>query len=57
MVEINGMKLVQSILHYIVDKHSFLGMDLKERTLIDMHMEGDTGSAGTDYPFIKPDDQ
>ncbi|XP_059012792.1 glutathione S-transferase A4-like [Mustela lutreola] len=42
MVEIDGMKLVltQSILHCIAHKHHFLGKDLKERTLIDMYVEG-----------------
>ncbi|XP_020849554.1 glutathione S-transferase-like isoform X1 [Phascolarctos cinereus] len=42
MVEIDGMKLVQcrAILHYIAEKHSLLGKDLKERTLIIMYSEG-----------------
>lgn len=61
VVEIDGMKLVQiqSILHYIVDKHSFLGMDLKDRTPIDMHMEGtlDLLELIIIYPFLKLDDQ
>lgn len=54
------MKLgqIQSIFHYIVDKHSFLGMDLKEKTPIDMHMEGtlDLLELIIFYPFLKLDD-
>ncbi|XP_038628556.1 glutathione S-transferase A2-like [Tachyglossus aculeatus] len=42
MVEIDGMKLVQSraILNYISTKYNLYGKDLKERTLIDMYVEG-----------------
>ncbi|XP_066215298.1 glutathione S-transferase A4 [Saccopteryx leptura] len=61
MVEIDGMKLVQtrSILHYIADKHSLFGKDLKERTLIDMYVEGtlDLLELIIMHPFLKPDDQ
>ncbi|VCW66753.1 unnamed protein product [Gulo gulo] len=61
MVEIDGMKLVQtrSILHYIADKHHLFGKDLKERTLIDMYVEGtlDLLELIIMHPFLKPDDQ
>ncbi|XP_072590019.1 glutathione S-transferase A4 isoform X1 [Vulpes vulpes] len=61
MVEIDGMKLVQtrSILHYIADKHHLFGRDLKERTLIDMYVEGtlDLLELIIMHPFLKPDDQ
>ncbi|CAN0389157.1 unnamed protein product [Rangifer tarandus platyrhynchus] len=61
MVEIDGMKLVQtrSILHYIADKHHLFGKDLKERTLIDMYVEGtlDLLELLILHPFLKPDDQ
>ncbi|XP_027379955.1 glutathione S-transferase A4 isoform X1 [Bos indicus x Bos taurus] len=61
MVEIDGMKLVQtrSILHYIADKHHLFGKDLKERTLIDMYVEGtlDLLELLIMHPFLKPDDQ
>nr|XP_045246976.1 glutathione S-transferase A4 isoform X2 [Macaca fascicularis] len=61
MVEIDGMKLVQtrSILHYIADKHNLFGKDLKERTLIDMYVEGtlDLLELLIMHPFLKPDDQ
>ncbi|KAF6114015.1 glutathione S-transferase A4 [Pteronotus mesoamericanus] len=61
MVEIDGMKLVQtrSILHYIADKHNLFGKDLKERTLIDMYVEGtlDLLELIIMHPFLKPDDQ
>ncbi|KFP73645.1 PREDICTED: glutathione S-transferase-like [Acanthisitta chloris] len=42
MVEMDGMKLVQTraILSYIATKYNLYGKDLKERTLIDMYMEG-----------------
>ena len=30
----------RSILHYRADKHHLFGKDLKERTLVDMHVEG-----------------
>ncbi|ELV11971.1 Serine/threonine-protein kinase ICK [Tupaia chinensis] len=61
MVEIDGMKLVQtrSILHYIAEKHQLFGKDLKERTLIDMYVEGllDLLELIIIHPFLKPDDQ
>uniref|UniRef100_G1SK69 glutathione transferase n=1 Tax=Oryctolagus cuniculus TaxID=9986 RepID=G1SK69_RABIT len=61
MVEIDGMKLVQtrSILHYIAEKHQLFGKDLKERTLIDMYVEGtlDLLELLIMHPFLKPDDQ
>ncbi|XP_008591903.1 PREDICTED: glutathione S-transferase A4 isoform X2 [Galeopterus variegatus] len=61
MVEIDGMKLVQtrSILHYIADKYHLFGKDLKERTLIDMYVEGtlDLLELIIMHPFLKPDDQ
>ncbi|XP_006926883.1 glutathione S-transferase A4, partial [Pteropus alecto] len=61
MVEIDGMKLVQtrSILHYIADRHHLFGKDLKERTLIDMYVEGtlDLLELIIMHPFLKPDDQ
>ncbi|XP_046959046.1 glutathione S-transferase A4 isoform X2 [Lynx rufus] len=61
MVEIDGMKLVQtrSILHYIAEKHHLFGKDLKERTLIDMYVEGtlDLLELIIMHPFLKPDDQ
>ncbi|XP_077018186.1 glutathione S-transferase A4 [Tamandua tetradactyla] len=61
MVEIDGMKLVQtrSILHYIAEKHHLFGKDLKEKTLIDMYVEGtlDLLELIIMHPFLKPDDQ
>ncbi|XP_013004416.1 glutathione S-transferase A4 isoform X1 [Cavia porcellus] len=61
MVEIDGMKLVQtrSILHYIAEKHQLFGKDLKERTLIDMYVEGtlDLLEMLIMHPFLKPEDQ
>nr|XP_056712893.1 glutathione S-transferase-like [Euleptes europaea] len=44
MVEIDGMKIVQTraILNYIAEKHNLYGKDLKERTLINMYVEGTT---------------
>uniref|UniRef100_A0A8C6LJN5 Glutathione S-transferase n=1 Tax=Nothobranchius furzeri TaxID=105023 RepID=A0A8C6LJN5_NOTFU len=42
MVEIDGMKLVQTkaILHYIAEKYSLYGKDIKERVMINMYSEG-----------------
>ncbi|NXT98939.1 GSTA1 transferase, partial [Buphagus erythrorhynchus] len=42
MVEMDGMKLVQTraIANYIATKYNLYGKDLKERTLIDMYVEG-----------------
>ncbi|KAM7060889.1 glutathione S-transferase-like [Acridotheres tristis] len=42
MVEMDGMKLVQTraICNYISTKYNLYGKDLKERTLIDMYVEG-----------------
>uniref|UniRef100_A0A8C9Q9A7 glutathione transferase n=1 Tax=Spermophilus dauricus TaxID=99837 RepID=A0A8C9Q9A7_SPEDA len=61
MVEIDGMKLVQTrcILHYIAEKHHLFGKDLKERTLIDMYVEGtlDLLELLIMHPFLKPEDQ
>ncbi|XP_036886258.1 glutathione S-transferase A4-like [Sturnira hondurensis] len=61
MAEIDGMKLVQtqSILHYIADKHNLFSKDLKERTLIDMYVEGtlDLLELIIMHPFLKLDDQ
>ncbi|XP_045150820.1 glutathione S-transferase A4 isoform X2 [Echinops telfairi] len=61
MVEMDGMKLVQtrSILHYIAEKHRLFGNNLKEKTLIDMYVEGmlDLLEMIVMHPFSKPEDQ
>ncbi|XP_042527888.1 glutathione S-transferase A4 [Dipodomys merriami] len=61
MVEMDGMKLVQTrcILHYIADKHHLFGKNLKERTMIDMYVEGTLDLLETliMHPFLKPADQ
>ncbi|XP_050642598.1 glutathione S-transferase A1-like [Macaca thibetana thibetana] len=45
MVEIDGMKLVQTraILNYIASKYSIYQTDTKERSLVDMYIEGRAG--------------
>nr|XP_020669490.1 glutathione S-transferase A4-like [Pogona vitticeps] len=48
MVEMDGMKLVQTraILSYIAAKYNLYGRNLKDRTLIDMYVEGITDLMG-----------
>ncbi|XP_006884955.1 PREDICTED: glutathione S-transferase A4-like [Elephantulus edwardii] len=61
MVEIDGMKLVQArtVLHYIAEKFHLFGNDLKEKTLIDMYVEGtlDLLEMIIMHPFLKPDNK
>ncbi|KAM4835720.1 glutathione S-transferase A4 [Thomomys bottae] len=61
MVEMDGMRLVQtrSILHYIADKYHLFGRNLKERTMIDMYVEGtlDLLEMIIMHPFLRPIDQ
>lgn len=58
LLEIDGMKIVQrrAILNYLATKYSLYGNDVKERTLIDMYMEGayDLMDPCIMYTFLSP---
>ncbi|XP_027708790.1 glutathione S-transferase A3-like isoform X2 [Vombatus ursinus] len=61
MVEMDGMSIVQTraILKYIAAKYNLYGKDLKERTIIDMYVEGmrDLNDMIMLFPFSLPEEK